>query len=389
MSKREFTVANEYPYNRTGPLRWLISHVLRYPLLPLGMVLAAIFNNLFYSYIQVFVGRAFDLITSPDWETSTLVGIALGVMGVAFGQGLTGLARNYFGEFLAQGIERDTRDELYTNLLGKSQTFHGRQRIGDIMARATNDVRALNLMFSPGLSLIIDSATGALAPMILIARLRWELLLAPSLFLILFAITIADYSRQLKPVSIALREQFGQMNAGLAEAIAGIETVKANVQERYEWDKFTQNARRYRDHFVRQGEIQARYLPMLMFSLAWAVGFLHALLMWRAGHLSLGEVVTFMGLMGVFRFVTFISIFSFNLVQLGLASAERILTVINTETELDQNEAGLAQPIRGEVVFDQVSFGYNGTSGSKTSALRPNRARPWPLWARPAPAKLP
>jgi len=334
------------------------------------MVLAAIFNNLFYSYIQVFVGRAFDLITSPGWETSTLVGIALGVMGVAFGQGLTGLARNYLGEFLAQGIERDTRDELYTNLLGKSQTFHGRQRIGDIMARATNDVRALNLMFSPGLSLIVDSIMGALAPMILIARLRWELLLAPSLFLILFAITIADYSRQLKPVSIALREQFGQMNAGLAEAIAGIETVKANVQERYEWDKFTQNARRYRDHFVRQGEIQARYLPMLMFSVAWAVGFLHALLMWRAGQLSLGEVVTFMGLMGVFRFVTFISIFSFNLVQLGLASAERILTVINTETELDQNEAGLAQPIRGEVVFDQVSFGYNGTPVLKNISFR-------------------
>jgi ATP-binding cassette subfamily B protein len=67
-----------------------------------------------------------------------------------------------------------------------------------------------------------------------------------------------------------------------------------------------------------------------------------------------------MGLMGVFRFVTFISIFSFNLIQLGLASAERILSVINTETELDQNEAGLAQPIRGEVVFDRVTFGYNG-----------------------------
>jgi ATP-binding cassette subfamily B protein len=361
MAKREFTVANEYPYKRTSPFKWLISHVLRYPILPLGMVLAATLNNLFYSYIQVFVGRAFDLITSPDWEISALAGIALGVIGVAIGQGLTGLARNYFGEFLAQGIERDTRDELYINLLGKSQTFHGRQRIGDIMARATNDVRALNMMFSPGLSLIVDSVMGTIAPLILIASLRWQLLLAPGLFLILFTITIADYSRQLKPVSIALREQFGQMNAGLAEAITGIETVKANVQERYEWDKFTQNASRYRDHFVRQGEIQARYLPMLMFSVAWAVGFLHALLLWRAGTLSLGEVVTFMGLMGIFRFVTFISIFSFNLVQLGLASAERILSVINRETELDQNEAGLAQPIRGEVVFDRVTFGYNGT----------------------------
>ena len=146
-----------------------------------------------------------------------------------------------------------------------------------------------------------------------------------------------------------------------SEAIAGIETVKANVQERYEWEKFTQNARVYRDYFVREGEIKARYLPMLMFSIIWAGGFFQAMLMWPAGDLTLGEVVTFMGLMGIFRFVTFISIFSFNLVQLGLASGGRILSLINTETDLDQNEAGLAQPMRGEVSFENVNFSYNGT----------------------------
>ena len=357
--KREFTVANEYRYNRTGPVRWIVSHVWRYPIFPLAMLLAAIFNNFAYSFIQVFIGRAFDLVSTPSWETSTLLWIALSALGMAFIQGVTGLGRNYAGEFLAQRIERDTRDELYVSLLGKSQTFHSRQRIGDIMARATNDVRSLNLMFSPGLSLIVDSMIAAVVPMILIAQIRLELLLAPGVFLILFAITLNGYTRRLKPVSIAMREQFGMMNAGLAESIAGIETVKANVQERYEWDKFTQNARTFRDYFVRQGEIQARYLPMLMFSVAWAGGFLHALLLWRAGSLTLGQVVTFMGLMGLFRFVTFISIFSFNLVQLGVAGAMRILTLLNTETELDQNTAGLAQPIEGEVTFEDVSFGYN------------------------------
>jgi hypothetical protein len=74
------------------------------------MLIVALFNNLFYSYVQVFVGRAFDLITTPDWKTSSLLWLAVGAAGVALGQGLTGLARNYFGEFLAQRIERDTRD---------------------------------------------------------------------------------------------------------------------------------------------------------------------------------------------------------------------------------------------------------------------------------------
>jgi ATP-binding cassette subfamily B protein len=358
--KREFRLENEYHYNRAGPVRWIVSHLMRYPLFPLATILAATLNNGFYSFIQVFIGQGFDLITIPGWRTTDLLMLALGVMGSAAGQGVTGLVRNYTIEFLAQRVERDARDELYVSLLGKSQTFHGRQRIGDIMARATNDVHMLNLMFSPGLMLIIDSLMALVVPIVMIGRLQFKLLLVPSIFVVLLAATVADYNRRLKPVSMARREQFGTMNAGLAEAIAGIEVVKANAQERQEWGRFARNARLFRDYFVQQGEIQARYWPMLMFILSRTAGFLHALLLWRAGGISLGQVVTFMGLMGTLRFPTFISLFSFDLVQLGIASARRILELINTETELDENPAGVAQPIRGEVVFENVSFGYNG-----------------------------
>jgi ATP-binding cassette subfamily B protein len=360
LAKREFRLENEHHYNRSGPVRWIISHLLRYPLFPLAVVLAAILNNLAYSYRQVFIGQAFDLITSPGWGVSALLMIALGVLVSAAGQGVTGLIRNYAVEFVAQHIERDARDELYVSLLGKSQTFHGRQRIGDIMARATNDVRMLNLMFSPGLMLIVDSLMALVVPVALIGQLEWRLLLVPAIFVVLLAVTVIDYNRRLKPVSMARREQFGTMNAGLAEAVAGIEVVKANARERHEWERFARNARLFRDYFVQQGEIEARYLPMLMFSIAWAGGLLHALLLWRAGGISLGQGVAFMGLLGSLRFPTFISIFSFNLVQLGVASAGRILELVSTETELDENEAGVARPIRGEVVFENVSFSYNG-----------------------------
>jgi len=360
LTKREFRLEHEFHYNRSGPVRWIVSHLMRYPLFPLATILAAVLNNAAYSYRQVFIGQGFDLITTPGWQTAELVALTLGVLASAVVQGASGLIRNYAVEFLAQRIERDARDELYASLLGKSQTFHGRQRIGDIMARATNDVRQLNLMFSPGVMLIVDSLMALVVPIVLIGQLEWRLLLVPALFTALLAITVVDYNRRLKPVSIARREQFGKMNAGLAEAIAGIEVVKADVQERYEAHKFTGDARRFRDYFVQQGELEAKYLPMLAFTLAWAGGFLHALLLWRAGSISLGLVVTFMGLLGTLRFPTFISIFSFNLVQLGIASAERILALINTETDLDENEAGVARPIRGEVVFEDVTFGYDG-----------------------------
>jgi ATP-binding cassette subfamily B protein len=64
--------------------------------------------------------------------------------------------------------------------------------------------------------------------------------------------------------------------------------------------------------------------------------------------------------MSLLEFPTHISVFTFNLVQLALAGARRILEMINTETELDENEAGVTQPMRGQVRFEHVHFAYNG-----------------------------
>lgn len=360
LDRREFRTENAYTYNRRGAGKWIVSHLLRYPLWPLLALAATIANNLAYSNIQLFVGKGFDVINKPGWTNDALLALALGLGASALIQGITGLGRNSAVEFIAQLLERDAREEFYADLLGKSQTFHGKQRIGDIMARATDDVRQLNYMFSPGVMLITDSMMGLIVPLIFISTLNWRLLLVPLLFTAALAFTVYDYNRRLKPVSFAQRESYGQMNAGLAEAVAGIEVVKANTQESREGHSFRENARRYRDHFVRQGMLEARYLPLLVFSVAWGTAFLHALLLWRAGSVSLGQVVSFMGLFGALRFPTFISIFSFNLVQLGLASAERILKLLNTETELDENERGEAHPIQGAVAFENVCFSYNG-----------------------------
>jgi ATP-binding cassette, subfamily B, bacterial len=358
--KREFSVDGGHRYDTRGPVRWILSHALRYLHFPTILIVLSVVNNLAYSFIQVFVGRGFDRIITPGWTTQELLILAVGVMGSAGVQGITGILRNLAVEFLAQRIERDSRDELYVSLLGKSQTFHGRQRIGDIMARSTNDVRMLNMMFSPGIALIVDSALAAIVPVVVMFSISPNLSLVPMLFLVMLVVTVRDYSRKLEPVSIAQREQFGVMNSGLTDAIQGIEVVKANVREHYELDKFTANARTFRDYFVKQGRIQALYFPMLVFSVAWGAAFFHGLLVWRSGGISLGEVVTFMGLMGTLRFPTFISIFSFNLVQLGIASARRILELITTKTELDGNPTGRSDRISGKIEFDGVSFSYDG-----------------------------
>jgi ATP-binding cassette subfamily B protein len=78
--------------------------------------------------------------------------------------------------------------------------------------------------------------------------------------------------------------------------------------------------------------------------------------------LTVGEIVGYMGLIGVLRFPTFISVFSFSLIQVGLASAERMLNIIRTETEMDENAGGHSAQIQGEIVFENVSFGFGDSA---------------------------
>src|SRR5687767_702666 len=109
MSKREFRLADEFPYDRSGPVPWIVTHVLRYPVFPLVAVLASVLNNSAASAIQVLIGQTFDLITTPGWATEALLIAALSVVGAAAGQSLSGIARNWAVEYLAQRVERDAR----------------------------------------------------------------------------------------------------------------------------------------------------------------------------------------------------------------------------------------------------------------------------------------
>ncbi|NJL03346.1 MAG: ABC transporter ATP-binding protein [Chloroflexaceae bacterium] len=363
-SRREFTVADEYQYDRRSPVRWIISHIMRYPLLSVIAIASNILSNASIAYGAVLIGQGFDLINQPGITSADLRSLALQVFIFFAGLGVFGVSGAFAYEFIAQWVERNTREEMFISLLGKSQTFHNRQRVGDIMARATNDVQQLNIMINPGIGLISDALFSIIVPIIAIGLLNVQLLLVPILFLIVFSFALRSYAIQLGPVSGQLREQFGVMNAGLAEAISGIEVVKAYGQEQSEQRRFLDNARRYRDLFVVQGRVQAQYLPVLLFGVALGLGFGHALLLFRAGVLTQGDVVAFMGLMFLLLFPTFISLFAFVLVQLGAASAERILSIINTETELDENAAGVSQPMHGELVFENVTFSYGDGSGA-------------------------
>ncbi|WP_188194144.1 ABC transporter ATP-binding protein [Nonomuraea sp. SYSU D8015] len=357
-STPEFSVSGPR-YNRRGPVRWLWSHLRRHPLHLVGFLGGSIVMTVLNAMVPQLTGDAFDAVLGKQGTPMDALGlIALALLAIVTARGLFDLVARLSSEVLAKRLERDARDELYVSLLGKSQTFHNRQRVGDLMARAANDIRQLSIMITPGVDLIVDSGLTGVVPLFFIAAIDPRLLLAPGVFAVVFAIALWHYMRQLNPVATRMREQFGDLNAGLNQAVRGIEVIKVTAQEGQERQRFRANARRYRDLFVRNGLVQARYLPTLLFSFAMAGALWHALYLHGIGAITVGELVAYMGLMGMLGFPTQMSIFTFSLIQIGIVSSERILTIITSESEIEQPVDGHAAPISGEIVFEDVTFGY-------------------------------
>jgi ATP-binding cassette, subfamily B, bacterial len=369
---REFSVVGAYRYNRKSPVRWVLSHLWRHKLLLFGFLVSVIITNVMFAGLPRITGLAFDEVLKSEPSSSRLLFLSLLILGFVLVRGVLDLIQSFAIETLGQRLERDSREELYLSLLGKSQTFHSRQRVGDIMARAANDVRQLNPMMNPGVSLITESIISLTVPLVFIALLSPPLLVSPLLFIIAFVITLRIYMRELNPVSAKMRQQFGVVNAELNETITGIEVVKAMVQEKQEKQKFVNSSSLYRDYVAEQGRIQARYLPLLFLGFAFTGAFAHGLYLLSLGQITVGDLVAYMGLMGVLRFPAFISIFTFSLVQMGMAGAERILELIRQETELDENVGGHSSTIKGEIVFENVSFGYSDKPILKNLSFRAN-----------------
>lgn len=310
--------------------------------------------------VPVYIGLAFNAILASPPQLQALVQYALLIAGTQLIRGALQFFRNFGAELIAQRIERDIRHEMYTSLLGKSMTFHSLQPVGDTMARATNDVREVNFMFSPGMNLVIGSANFMIMPLLLAPRYHPALVLTPALFIIAYFLALWQYLRELEPITNEARAAFGKLNSRLSEAIDGIETVKGMAQEGQEINLFRKNADRFRKAFVQQGDVEARFFPLLLLGLAEAGGLLHALLLFRQGLVDVGGVVAYFGLLQLFGFPTFVSLFAYSQVSSGLAGARRILELINREDKLDQNVLGLSQSMRGEVEFQDVMFTYEG-----------------------------
>jgi ATP-binding cassette subfamily B protein len=356
----EFSFETKYETNKNSKIIWILSHVIhQWPWILMALI-GATGNAALAGVVPVYIGRAFNEILTENPNLAIIGNFAL-IIGISQTvRGFLQFSRNFGFEIVAQNLEKFVRQELYVNLLGKSMTFHNLQSVGDLMARATNDVREVNYMFSPGLNLVVGSLNFLFVPLIVAPSYHIALIATPLAFIILYFLALWHYLTILNPVTTDVRQTFGELNSRLAEAIDGVEVVKGSAKEDSEIDNFRQNAIEYRDASIEQGDIESRFLPMLLLGITTAVGLMHALLLLNQGQITIGDVIGYFGTLSLLGFPTNTSLFAYSQISLGLAGAERILELIKTENNLDQNLEGYAQPIEGLIEFKDVTFGYEG-----------------------------
>ncbi|MFX1237362.1 MAG: ABC transporter ATP-binding protein [Promethearchaeota archaeon] len=363
IQQAEFSLEQD-PFERarkTSSVRWIIAHVLRgsNKLYLIIVFFTTIIASILASSTLILIGEVINQLIVGKGDSLIYLSIMVFILGV--GAPLMRIFNFMMREVLAQRIERDSREEFYINLLGKSQSFHDRQKIGDLMARTTDDVRTLNLLISPAVSLIFESFTTLIIPLIVILILYpIPLFLPPACFTVLFIIALKNYTRKIGPVAGSLRFEYGQMNSVLNESLSGITLVKSTVKEAIERQKYFSKIKNYKEAFVLEGRIQAKYIPVLLLAITSTVGLGWSIFLFLEGSMSVGQIISYLGLLSQLTFPTFISYFVFALIKLADAGAKRLLEIMNRNTEIDENIEGIEKEIKGRIKFEHVSFKYPG-----------------------------
>lgn len=314
----------------------------------------------------------------------TLIGIML----------LTTLAKSAFRysyqvifEHCSQNIILQMREDLYAHIQKLDFSWYDTAPSGNVMTLLTADLDKVRHFVAWVLYQCVENGLIYLFSIITLSTINWKLTLA---FLIIappVLVLIQKFKKHIKPAHLAVRDQFAVLNTRVAENIEGNRVVKAFVRENYEIDQFTVENQKYCDVAVENADVRVRYTPWIDA----LCGILPVILIVFGGYLvvkgemTIGELVTFNGLMWCFtQPINMFGILVDN-IQNYAASADRLYELHCTETKIDNKkeaarnaekaaEAGgagkaaaddkaesaeKAPASGGTVEFRNVSFGYN------------------------------
>ncbi len=266
-------------------------------------------------------------------------------------------------------VEFDLRNDFFRHLETLPVSFYHRNRTGDLMARATNDLNAVRDVVGPGIMYGLTTAATVVPAFIIMLRLDPVLSVATLAPLPFMVVLVSRLAGEVHRKSLRVQNQYGSLSNTAQENIAGIRVVQSYVQEESEKSWFGVMNREYLDRNL----ALIRYRSFFQSSIAFVLGLGSLLLLWVGGmrviqdRVTLGELVAFMGYLAQLTW-PFIAVgWVISMLQRGEAAMQRILEVWKEEPDIRDGAGALAVPrpngngaTRGEIVLENVGFGYPG-----------------------------
>jgi len=277
----------------------------------------------------------------------------------------------------AFGIEYELRNELLNHLQKLSLSYFHKMRTGDIMARATNDLKAVRMLLGPGIRNLLNTIIMGSGAIILMLMIDYKLTLYSLIPLPILTTAVSIFSSRIFHRFQKVQEQFSSISTGVQENLSGIRVVKAYVQEENEKRKFRKLNQNYMDKNMSLAKIWGLFFPFIML----IAGIGMVIVLWLGGRqvivdkITLGQFVQFTGYLMILTWPMMALGWVINLMQRGSASMARLIEILDQVPEIKDSE--YTQDIRtlkGEIEFKNISFTYdcaiNGTATNGKAVLK-------------------
>jgi len=329
----------------------------------LGVALVAIVVANGFALLQPYLlGRGIDALTNRRADRIPLIVLAI-IAAAALDAGSRFVQRSSVGQ-VARGVDNEFRRDLVAHLEGLDQRFFQEIRTGDIMARATNDLSAVQQLLGAGLSSLTNTAVIFSVAFTLMLLIDWQLALLSVSLLGLLSLVFVVLGPQIQRRFLKVQEQFAVLSAKAQENFSGIRVVKAYVQEDAECAGFEALNRQYVADNIAWARINSGLWPLfgLIAGLAAVVllyvGGRHVVL----GRISLGQFVQFNSYLILLSWPMIALGWVANMLQQGAASLDRLEEILRRQPLVSSPPAPLQpQAIRGDIRFEAVSFRYADT----------------------------
>jgi ATP-binding cassette, subfamily B, multidrug efflux pump len=281
---------------------------------------------------------------------------------------------------VSRDIEFDIRGDLLNRLLLMEPEFYVRNRTGELMSRATNDLNAVRMVLGPGIMYSGQTIIGMALAIIVMSQLSGSLTLWVLLPVPVVAVVVQHFGKVIHELYEKIQASLATLSAKVQENLAGVRVVRAYAQEEAEIRGFDDPNREYVSRNVKLIRTWSMFMP----SLQALIGITFLIVLWQGGHLvlrgriSLGALIAFYSYLGILVWPMIALGWVTNIFQRGAASMGRLNYILAAQPQIDERAVAVPaeQKVQGEIEFRNLTFAYPTTMAGGSANAGGNGKRP-------------